>query len=54
MEIIDRVYKEVKDYHGLVSYYTRKNISVSMIRSKKRNSTQRVLDLYGNTSQKYW
>jgi len=54
MEIIDRVYKEVKDYHGLVSYYTRKNISVSMIRSKKRNSTQRVFDLYGNTSQKYW
>ncbi|MGG5509433.1 DUF4141 domain-containing protein [Myroides odoratimimus] len=54
MDIIDRVYKEVKDYHNLVSYYTRKNIGISILRSKKRNNTQRVLDLYGTSNQKYW
>ncbi|WP_312285937.1 DUF4141 domain-containing protein [Chryseobacterium gleum] len=54
MDIIDRVYKEVKDYHNLVRYYTNKNISVSYLRAKKQNNTQRVLDLYGTANQKYW
>ncbi|EHO11872.1 DUF4141 domain-containing protein [Myroides odoratimimus] len=54
MDIIDRVYKEVKDYHNLVSYYTRKNIGISILRSKKKNNTQRVLDMYGTSNQKYW
>ncbi len=54
MEVIDRVYKEVKEYHSLVRYYTNKNISVSILRSKKQNDTKRVMDLYGPASQKYW
>lgn len=54
MEIIDRVYKEVKDYHNLVRYYTNKNISVSYLRAKKQNNAQRVLNLYGTANQKYW
>jgi hypothetical protein len=54
MDIIDRVYKEVKDYHSLVRYYTNKNISVSILRAKKQNNTKRVLDLYGTPNQKYW
>lgn len=54
MDIIDRVYKEVKDYHSLVRYYTNKNISVSYLRAKKKNDAQRVLDLYGTANQKYW
>ncbi|EHQ44307.1 DUF4141 domain-containing protein [Myroides odoratus] len=54
MDIIDRVYKEVKGYHNLVSYYTRKNIGISILRSKKKNNTQRVLDLYGTSNQRYW
>lgn len=54
MDIIDKVYREVKDYCNLVRYYTNKNISVSFIRAKKRNDTQRVLELYGTASQKYW
>ena len=33
MDVIDRVYKEVKDYHSLVRYYTSKNISVSYLRA---------------------
>ncbi|WP_228411641.1 DUF4141 domain-containing protein [Chryseobacterium sp.] len=54
MDVIDRVYKEVKDYHNLVRYYTNKNISVSYLRAKKQNNTKRVLDLYGTSNQKYW
>ncbi len=54
MDVIDRVYKEVKEYHNLVRYYTNKNISVSYLRAKKHNNTQRVLDLYGTSNQKYW
>jgi len=54
MDIIDRVYTEVKAYHSLVRYYTNKNISVSYLRSKKKNDSQRVLELYGTSNQKYW
>lgn len=54
MDVIDRVYKEVKDYHNLVRYYTNKNISVSILRAKKQNNTKRVLELYGTAEQKYW
>lgn len=54
MDVIDRVYKEVKDYHSLVRYYTSKNISVSYLRAKKKNDAQRVLELYGTSNQKYW
>lgn len=54
MDVIDRVYKEVKEYHSLVRYYTNKNISVSFLRAKKQNNTQRVLELYGTANQKYW
>lgn len=54
MDIIDRVYKEVKDYHNLVRYYTNKNISVSYLRAKKKNDAKRVLELYGTANQKYW
>lgn len=54
MEIIDRVYKEVKEYHSLVRYFTNKNISVSILRAKKQNDTKRVMDLYGTANQKYW
>lgn len=54
MDVIDRVYKEVKDYHSLVRYYTNKNISVSYLRAKKKNDAKRVLELYGTANQKYW
>lgn len=54
MEVIDKVYNEVKDYHNLVRYYTNKNISVSILRAKKQNNTKRVMELYGTAEQKYW
>jgi DNA mismatch repair ATPase MutS len=54
MDIIDRVYKEVKEYYSLVRYYTNKNISISFLRAKKQNNTKRVFELYGTANQKYW
>lgn len=54
MDVIERVYKEVREYHSLVRYYTSKNISVSYLRAKKKNDARRVLELYGNSNQKYW
>jgi len=54
MDIIDKVYGEVKDYYNLVRYYTNKNISVSILRAKKQNNTKGVLELYGTAEQKYW
>lgn len=54
MDIIDQVYREVSDYHKLVRYYTNKNISVSYLRAKKKGDAQKVLKLYGTSSQKYW
>ena len=44
----------MKNYRNLVTYYTNKNISVSYLRAKKKQDTQRVLALYGNANEKYW
>ncbi len=54
MDVIDRVYRDVKEYKGLVNYYTNKNISVSYLRSLKAGDTERVLSLYGTASERYW
>lgn len=54
MDVIDRVYRDVKEYKGLVIYYTNKNISVSYLRALKAGDTERVLSLYGTASERYW
>lgn len=54
MDVIDRVYRDVKEYNGLVNYYTNKNISVSYLRALKAGDTERVLSLYGTASERYW
>ncbi|WP_337560289.1 DUF4141 domain-containing protein [Phocaeicola plebeius] len=54
MDVIDRVYRDVKEYKGLVNYYTNKNISVSYLRALKARDTERVLSLYGTASERYW
>lgn len=53
-DLIDRVYRDVKHYRNFVYYYTRKNISVSFLRARKKNDTDRVLQLYGTASERYW
>lgn len=54
IDVIDRCYNSAKRYRNLVTYYTNKNISVSYLRSKKKNDTSRVLALYGSSNEKYW
>ena len=54
MDVVDRCYKEVRDYRNLVRYYTNKNISVSYLRTKKQQDTDRVLSLYGTDNERYW
>lgn len=54
MDVIDRVYRDVKEYKGLVNYYTNKNISVSYLRALKAGDKERVLSLYGTASERYW
>jgi predicted RND superfamily exporter protein len=54
LEIIDKIYCSVSDYKNLTWYYTRKNIGVSYLRSKKSGDSARVLALYGSQSERYW
>jgi len=54
MDIVNYVYDRLKNHRNLVNYYTRKNISVSYLRSKKAGDTDRVVALYGNPSERYW
>ncbi|WP_303924928.1 DUF4141 domain-containing protein [Draconibacterium sediminis] len=54
MDVIDGVYDSVKHYRNLVSYYTNKNIAVSYLRAQKKGDTERMLALYGNSSERYW
>ena len=54
MDIISYVYDRLKNHRNLVSYYTRKNISVSYLRAKKAGDTDRVIALYGNANDRYW
>ena len=54
MDVIDRTYNSIRNYRDLVSYYTRKNISVSYLRAKKKKDTDRVMALYGSADESYW
>lgn len=54
MSRIDKAYDAISNYKNLVSYYTRKNISVSYLRAKKINDTDRVIALYGDANDKHW
>ena len=54
LDIINRIYGEVLEYKNLTWYYTRKNIGISYLSSKKKGDSQRVLALYGTHDQRYW
>ena len=54
MDIINYVYERLRNHRNLVSYYTRKNISISYLRAKKAGDTDRVIALYGNANDRYW
>lgn len=54
MQMIDRIYNTVREYRSLVSYYTRKNISVSYVRARQKGELEQVRSLYGNSEIRYW
>ena len=54
MDVVDRCYNSVRRYRNLVKYYNNKNISVSYLRSRKKNDMDRVLALYGSRNERYW
>lgn len=54
MRAIDDIYNKLREYHSLVSYYTRKNISVSYVRARQRGDLSQVQALYGTSKDRYW
>ena len=54
MDMVDAIYTRMLAYRNLTRYYTRKAISVSYIRSRRKNDSARVLALYGSPSERYW
>jgi hypothetical protein len=54
MDIINYVYDRLKRHRNLVSYYTRKNISISYLRARKAGDADRVVALYGTAEDRYW
>ena len=54
LAIIDQSHKRLQEYRNLVQYYTNKNISVSYLRARKKNDTDRVMALYGSADERYW
>ncbi|MBR8764247.1 hypothetical protein IX335_001474 [Porphyromonas levii] len=54
MQMIDQIYNTVREYRSIVSYYTRKNISVSYIRAKQKGQLNQMLSLYGTDDARYW
>ncbi len=42
MQAIDRIYTTLRENRSLVSYYTRKNISVSYVRAREKNNLASV------------
>lgn len=55
LDVIERIYAELLRCRSLTAYYTRKNISVSLLRSREKDNTERIMTLYGGSEgEKYW
>lgn len=54
MDAVDEIYEKMLEYRNLTKYFTQKSISVSYIRAREKNDTERVLALYGSPSERYW
>lgn len=54
IDVVQRVYDTLRRHRDLARYYTRKHISVSLLRARARNDLDRVLSLYGTDDQRYW
>lgn len=54
LDVIDRIYTEMKSLRSLSMYYTNKNISVSYLRAKEKKDIEGIISLYGSPSERYW
>ena len=54
IDVVERVYGVLRRHRDLARYYTRKNISTSLLRGARRNDLDRVMALYGTDEQRYW
>lgn len=54
MAIIDQIHTKMVEHRNLVSYFSKKSISVSFIRSQESGDMERVRSLYGDPSDRYW
>ena len=54
MQLVNYVYDKLRRHRNLVAYYTRKMVSISILRAKKAGDSDRVMALYGTANEKYW
>lgn len=54
LEVVDAVYIIMRKHRNLARYYTRKYISVSMLRARERGNSRQVMILYGADEDRYW
>lgn len=54
LEVVDAAYLILRKHRNLARYYTRKYISVSMLRARERGNSEQVMFLYGSEEDKYW
>lgn len=54
IDVVERVYDVLRGHRDLARYYTRKNISISLLRSRERNNSSQILALYGSDDQRFW
>lgn len=54
IDVVERVYGVLRHHRDLARYYTRKNISISLLRGARRNDLDRAMALYGTDEQRYW
>ncbi len=54
IDVVQRVHGVLRRHRDLARYYTRKNISISLLRAARKRDMEGVLSLYGTDEQRYW
>ena len=54
IDVVERVYGTLMRHRRLAGYFTRRCISVSLLRARTHRDMERVVALYGTDEQRYW
>lgn len=54
IDVVVRVHSVLRHHRDLARYFTRKNISISLLRAAEKQNVEAVLSLYGTDEQRYW